>query len=113
MVVYASSCSGSVRMPMTSVGCTSSGQPRTASSGPSLSSSTTLEDEHERPGRLGSVEMLGERRLGLADEAVGLRRVQPALDGHDPVGWDAAGLDTEHGVASFSQGGLDMTDQQL
>ena len=38
--------------------------------------------------------------------------MQPALDGHDPLGGDMAGLDAEHGIASFSQGGLDVADHQ-
>ena len=29
------------------------------------------------------------------------------------MGWDVAGLDAEHVVASLSQGGLDVADQQL
>ncbi len=70
-----------------------------------------VEDERERPGRLGPGEVLGEGLPGLADEAVRLWRMQPALDGHDPLGRDMAGLDAEHGIASFSQGGLDVADQ--
>ena len=99
---------------MTSVGCMPPGQQRAASNrAVAVLVDDAVEDEHERPGRLGSAQVLGEGRLSLQDEAVGLRRVQPALDGHDPVGWDVAGLDAEHVVASLSQGGLDVADQQL
>ncbi len=98
---------------MTSVGCMSPGAAQgRLNRAVAILVNDAVEDEHERPGRLGSAQVLGEGRLSLQDEAIGLRRVQPALDGHDPVGRDVAGLDAEHVVAS-SQGGLDVADQQL
>jgi len=113
IVVYASSCAGSVRIPIASVGATVSEHPSTASRGPWLSASTTpWKLKVNDPVVGGGAQVRGERGLGLPREAVGLGCVQATLARHGPCGGDTAGMDGEHGIVVSFEGGLDVANDE-
>ena len=72
----------------------------------------SVEDQGERPGRRGAVQVAGERCLGLLDKGVGLRRSQSALDRHHSLCRYVAGADGKHRAAFLSENRVDVTDQE-